>query len=80
MRSARRPGWTADLEVAAVGERTGADQIAEAVVVGTILGESMLAALRLLAQEDASSRQLTGTTKDPAPQRGAPRIRRSTAS
>ena len=54
----------AALEVAAVTADPGADQIAEAVVIGTILGEPMLAALRLLAQEDASSRQLTATATD----------------
>lgn len=48
----------ATLEVAAVSSRTDPDQIAEGVVIGTILGESIVAALRLLAQEDASARQL----------------------
>jgi len=48
----------AALEVAAVASRTDPDRIAEGVVIGTILGESLVTALRLLAQEDASSRQL----------------------
>jgi DNA-binding transcriptional MerR regulator len=48
----------AALEVAAVSSRTDPDRIAESVVIGTILGESIVAAMRLLAHEDASARQL----------------------
>jgi DNA-binding transcriptional MerR regulator len=50
----------ATLEVAAVSSRPDPDQLAEGVVVGTLLGESVLAALRLLAQENASARLLGG--------------------
>jgi DNA-binding transcriptional MerR regulator len=39
----------------------------EAVVTGTVLGEAMLAALRRLAQEDASARLNPGTDPDCAP-------------
>ena len=47
-----------ELEVAAVTSRTEPDQIAESVVIGTILGETLIAALRLLAQESISARRL----------------------
>ncbi|GAB3187182.1 MerR-like DNA binding protein [Micromonospora palomenae] len=47
-----------ELEVAAVASRTDPDQVAESVVIGTILGENLLASLRLLAQENISSRRL----------------------
>ncbi|MBQ0895604.1 MerR family transcriptional regulator [Micromonospora sp. U56] len=48
-----------ELEVAAVASRTDPDQVAESVVIGTILGENLLASLRLLAQENISSRRLS---------------------
>jgi DNA-binding transcriptional MerR regulator len=48
-----------ELEVTAVTSRTDTDQIAESVVIGTILGETLIAALRLLAQESVSSRRLS---------------------
>jgi DNA-binding transcriptional MerR regulator len=47
-----------ELEVAAVtsrADRTTPDQIAESVVIGTILGETLISALRLLAQESISA-------------------------
>jgi hypothetical protein len=47
-----------ELEVAAVATRGDPDQIAESVVIGTVLGESIIGALRLLAQESASARRL----------------------
>jgi DNA-binding transcriptional MerR regulator len=47
-----------ELEVQAVTTRRDPDQIAESVVIGTILGEKLIAALRLLAQENASARRL----------------------
>ncbi|MEH0820915.1 MerR family transcriptional regulator [Micromonospora sp. CPCC 205714] len=47
-----------ELEVAAVASRDDPDQIAESVVIGTILGETLVASLRLLAQENISSRRL----------------------
>jgi DNA-binding transcriptional MerR regulator len=50
----------ADLEVAAVSSRPDPDRLAESVVIGTIVGESIVTALRLLAQEDASARRLGG--------------------
>ncbi|ADB35968.1 transcriptional regulator, MerR family [Kribbella flavida DSM 17836] len=43
------------LEIAAVTQRTTPDQIAESVVIGTILGETLLTSLRLLAQESISA-------------------------
>jgi hypothetical protein len=45
-----------EMEVAAASIRPDPDQIAESVVIGTILGESIITALRLLAQENASAR------------------------
>jgi DNA-binding transcriptional MerR regulator len=55
--------------VAARGESSGDDGEAralmmEAVVTGTVLGEAMLAALRRLAQENASARLNPGTDSD----------------
>jgi DNA-binding transcriptional MerR regulator len=50
----------ADLEVAAVSSRPDPDRLAESVVIGTVVGESIVTALRLLAQEDASARRLGG--------------------
>ncbi|WP_020578817.1 MerR family transcriptional regulator [Actinopolymorpha alba] len=52
-----------ELEVAAVTSRTDPDQIAESVVIGTILGETLISALRLLAQENNSARQLGQNTR-----------------
>ncbi|MBM0256612.1 MerR family transcriptional regulator [Micromonospora sp. 4G55] len=48
-----------ELEVAAVASRTDPDQVAESVVIGTILGENLVASLRLLAQENISSQRLS---------------------
>ncbi|ONI67893.1 MerR family transcriptional regulator [Kribbella sp. ALI-6-A] len=48
------------LEVAAVTERTSPDQIAESVVIGTILGETLISSLRLLAQESISAARWRG--------------------
>jgi nitrogen regulatory protein PII-like uncharacterized protein len=45
------------LEVAAVTSRTTPDQIAESVVIGTILGETLIASMRLLAQESISAQR-----------------------
>lgn len=52
------------LEVAAVRTPADPDQIAESVVIGTVLGESVVTALRLLAQENASARQLAERPKN----------------
>ncbi|GAA2096131.1 MerR family transcriptional regulator [Actinomadura alba] len=48
----------AEREVTAVASRPDPDQIAESVVIGTILGERLIAALRLLAHEHVSARLL----------------------
>jgi DNA-binding transcriptional MerR regulator len=45
-------------EVAAVVARQDPDRMVEGVVIGTVLGEALLDALRLLAQQDASNRLL----------------------
>jgi DNA-binding transcriptional MerR regulator len=45
----------ADLEVAAASRPAEPDQVAESVVIGTVLGESLVTALRLLAQEHVSA-------------------------
>jgi DNA-binding transcriptional MerR regulator len=47
-------------EVDAVVARGEPARMVEGVVVGTILGEALLNALRKLAQQDASARRLTG--------------------
>jgi DNA-binding transcriptional MerR regulator len=48
----------AEREVASVASAVGDDRIAENVVVGTVLGERLIAALRLLAHEHVSARVL----------------------
>jgi DNA-binding transcriptional MerR regulator len=48
----------ADREVAAVVARQDPDRVLEGVVIGTVLGEALLNALRLLAQQNASNRLL----------------------
>jgi DNA-binding transcriptional MerR regulator len=45
------------LEIAAVTSRTTPDQIAESVIIGTILGETLISSLRLLAQESLSAKR-----------------------
>lgn len=45
------------LEISAVTSRQSPDQIAESVVIGTILGETLISSLRLLAQESISANQ-----------------------
>lgn len=55
----------ADLD--AVGARTDRDELAEAAVIGTVLGERLLAALRLLAHQDASGRRFPGARDDGLP-------------
>ncbi|MEV5709266.1 MerR family transcriptional regulator [Actinoallomurus sp. NPDC052274] len=54
----------AEREVAAVASRPDPDRIAESVVVGTILGERLITALRLLAQENISARLLGPASGD----------------
>lgn len=52
----------AEREVAAVASRPDPDRIAESVVIGTIVGERLVTALRLLAQEHVSARLLGPAT------------------
>ncbi|MCO5968167.1 MerR family transcriptional regulator [Actinoallomurus soli] len=54
----------AEREVAAVASRPDTDRIAESVVVGTIVGERLITALRLLAQEHVSARLLGSAPGD----------------
>lgn len=54
-----------ELEVAAAASRHDPDQLAESVVIGTVLGQTLIAALRLLAQENASARLLGQATARP---------------
>lgn len=51
-------------EVAVVLARDGRDRIVEGMVIGTLLGDTLLAALRRLAHEDASARYLGGEVRD----------------
>jgi DNA-binding transcriptional MerR regulator len=46
-----------ELEVAAVTSRPATDQVAESVIIGTILGETLISSLRLLAQESISAKR-----------------------
>lgn len=57
-----------ELEIAAVTsrtDRTSPDQIAESVVIGTILGETLIASIRLLAQESVSATRWRQPRPDP---------------
>ncbi|MEV6841824.1 MerR family transcriptional regulator [Actinoplanes sp. NPDC051411] len=56
-------------EVAAVVARQDPDRMVEGVVIGTVLGEALLDALRLLAQQNASNR-LLGPPGQPPPALG----------
>jgi DNA-binding transcriptional MerR regulator len=47
-------------DVAHVGRRLGRDDLVESVVVGTVVGDAMMAALRRLAQVDRSARAFDG--------------------
>lgn len=53
-----------EIEVAAVTTRTTPDEIAESVILGTILGETLISSLRLLAQESISAKRWTKPTGD----------------
>jgi DNA-binding transcriptional MerR regulator len=56
----------ADVELVNVIARRDRERMVELVILGTVLGEALFAALRLLAHEDASARQLgEGTTPEP---------------
>jgi DNA-binding transcriptional MerR regulator len=55
----------AAIEVDLIGRRTDLDAIIEGVVLGTVLGDAMLAAVRRLAQENASNRYLTPDDQTP---------------
>jgi DNA-binding transcriptional MerR regulator len=46
-----------ELDIAAVSARPTRDQLAESVVIGTILGETLISSLRLLAQESISAKR-----------------------
>jgi DNA-binding transcriptional MerR regulator len=46
-----------ELEVDAVSANPTRDQLAESVVIGTILGETLISSLRLLAQESLSAKR-----------------------
>jgi nitrogen regulatory protein PII-like uncharacterized protein len=47
------------LEIDAVSTSPTRDQLAESVVIGTILGETLISSLRLLAQESISAQKWT---------------------
>lgn len=57
----------AEVDVAAIAARTDPEQQVEGVVIGTLLGDTLIAALRRLAQENVSAR--TFGTGDDAPHR-----------
>lgn len=52
---ARAAALVAEADLAAVGRRTTVDDMAETVVVGTVLGDGLIAALRRIAQEHVSN-------------------------
>ena len=55
----------AEKEVAAVSARKAPDAVLEGVVIGTILGESLLAALRRMAHANASARAAETAARRP---------------
>jgi DNA-binding transcriptional MerR regulator len=59
----------ADLDV--VGNRAGREEMVESAVLGTVLGERLLAALRLLAHQHASGRRFPGARDGGLPPDGA---------
>ncbi len=52
---ARAAALVAEADLAAVGRRITVDDMAETVVVGTVLGDGLIAALRRIAQEHVSN-------------------------
>ncbi|PYC78005.1 MerR family transcriptional regulator [Streptomyces tateyamensis] len=48
-------------ELAAIGRRDGVDAMVEGAVLGTVLGDALIGAMRRLAQSDASHRLFEGT-------------------
>lgn len=54
-------------DLTSVGERTSVEDMVQIVVIGTLLGDALIAALRRLAQEDASARLYAGPESRPAP-------------
>jgi DNA-binding transcriptional MerR regulator len=59
-------------EIEVLGRRHDVDSMAEAVVVWTVLGDALLAALRRLAQEAESTRRFGGHAYGPPGAPGAP--------
>jgi DNA-binding transcriptional MerR regulator len=59
-------------DVGAILARSGLDSQLEGVIIGTVLGDTLLAALRRLAEESASARQAPGGSRA-GPPPGAPR-------
>ncbi|MFI6446384.1 MerR family transcriptional regulator [Kitasatospora sp. NPDC050543] len=62
-------------DIAAIGTRAEVDSKVEGAVLGTVLGDTLIAALRRLAQEDASARTfgpVTGRTASTAKPAEAP--------
>lgn len=57
----------ASCELGRVVARPDPEGMVEAVVTGTVLGETLLTALRLLAQQDASARRLAGLRPSATP-------------
>jgi hypothetical protein len=54
----------AELDLAMAAEVDDLDQLIELVVLGTLLGDSLLVALRRLAEEDVSSRRMRTTPRE----------------
>ena len=58
----RAAAIVASVDLASVALQPDRARMAETVVVGTVLGDSLLAGLRRMAQEDASHRMVSGVT------------------
>ncbi|HEY4020224.1 MAG TPA: MerR family transcriptional regulator [Pseudonocardiaceae bacterium] len=61
---ARAMHEVAELDLAMAAEVDDLDQLIELVVLGTLLGDSLLVALRRLAEEDVSSRRMRTTPRE----------------
>jgi hypothetical protein len=55
----------AEIDVAAVSRGAGAAEVVEGMVIGTVIGEVMLSAVRRLAHQHVAARLRAGAIGDP---------------
>jgi len=74
-RACERLGLCRGRELAVIRERADVEDMVEGVILGTVLGDALLIALRRLAQEDAAARSFPGVgEKAPSSHVAAPRV------